>query len=388
MKMLYDDNMPFAQQCFASLGDAKSFSAGTLTPAELSDIDALLVRSTTKVDADLLSKAPRLSFAATATAGFNHLDRNALELNGVNWSAAPGCNAVAVAEYVISALMRYHCDLKDGITSLRNSKVGIVGAGNVGSALAQKLAALGIDFCLCDPPLQHAGDKRKLVDMQVISECDAICLHVPYITEGPFPTQNLIDDTFFEQLSPRQLVINACRGGVLDESAYLERKAAGLAPTLILDAWSQEPDCNLGLLEHVMFGTAHIAGHSLEGKSRGTFMVYEALCAHIDQVPELKMSDFIFPLSDIELSTKQVCDDRLISRMIFSIYDISEDDRIFRQAMAQSESVARSFGYLRKHYRQRREFAAQTLIVDPSIANHPNLTVLSDLGFKVQIKQP
>ena len=117
-------------------------------------------------------------------------------------------------------------------------------------------------------------------------------------------------------------------------------------------------------------------------------MVYEALCAHIDQVPALKMSDFIFPLSDIELSTKQVCDDQLISRMIFSIYDISEDDRIFRQAMAQSESVARSFGYLRKHYRQRREFAAQTLIVDPSIANHPNLTVLSDLGFKVQIKQP
>ena len=134
MKILYDDNMPFAKACFESLGDAKPFGAGQLTQSALEEIDALLVRSTTKVNADLIASAKQLSFVATATAGYYHLDQAFLAQRGINWSAAPGCNAVAVAEYVISALLRYHCQFKNGLTSLRNTRVGIVGAGNVGTA--------------------------------------------------------------------------------------------------------------------------------------------------------------------------------------------------------------------------------------------------------------
>ncbi|WP_100642882.1 4-phosphoerythronate dehydrogenase [Alteromonas facilis] len=384
MNILYDDNMPYARECFAQLGNAVPFSAGELTANDFSDVEALLVRSTTTVDPNLLANATCLRYVATATAGFNHLDTAFLAARNIPWYAAAGCNAVAVAEYVISTLFGYASANKQGLKWLQQRSVGIVGAGHVGSALSSKLDALGISYQLCDPPLQASGDNRPFVSLDEILSCDVICLHVPLIKEGQYPTLNLLNKAHLSRLNEHQLIINACRGGVLDECAYADLSLQQKMPHLVLDAWKDEPHINLDMSTLCDIATPHIAGHTLEGKSRGTVMVYNWLCQQLGRQPILTLEDLLPPLDARTLTSDMLSDDGLIQSLIFSLYDSQQDDRIFRRAMAQSDDIGMTFTQLRKNYPQRREFAFQTLKVNTQVLGHPVIQTLRALGFTIQ----
>lgn len=120
----------------------------------LADADALMVRSVTKVNEALLAGS-RIGFVGTATAGTDHVDDARLQRQGIGFSAAPGCNAIAVVEYVFSALMLLA--ERDGF-HLRDKTVGIIGVGNVGSRTDARLKALGVRTLLCDPPRADRGD--------------------------------------------------------------------------------------------------------------------------------------------------------------------------------------------------------------------------------------
>lgn len=128
MKILVDENMPYARELFSRLGEVKAVPGRPIPVTELDDADALMVRSVTKVNASLLSGKP-VKFVGTATAGTDHVDDAWLAQSGIGFSAAPGCNAIAVVEYVFSALLMLA--ERDGFT-LRDRTVGIVGVGNVG----------------------------------------------------------------------------------------------------------------------------------------------------------------------------------------------------------------------------------------------------------------
>ncbi|MDH4995438.1 NAD(P)-dependent oxidoreductase, partial [Escherichia coli] len=123
--------------------------------AQLADADALMVRSVTKVNESLLAGKP-IKFVGTATAGTDHVDEAWLKQAGIGFSAAPGCNAIAVVEYVFSSLLMLA--ERDGF-SLHDRTVGIVGVGNVGRRLQARLEALGITTLLCDPPRADRGDE-------------------------------------------------------------------------------------------------------------------------------------------------------------------------------------------------------------------------------------
>lgn len=378
--------MPYAVELFSSLGNAKSFKAGKLCADELSQAQVLLVRSTTKVDASLLSKATQLQFVGTATAGFDHLNIDELNKRSIAVSIASGCNAVAVAQYVLSVL--FTIATQDRL-SLQNAKVGIVGAGSVGSAVAKYLSALDIPFVLYDPPLQQKGDKRRFVDFEKILKCDFITLHTPLIEEGEWPTHHMFDHERLQGLGKHQYLINACRGEVIDNQALIALFEARKPLNIVLDVWEGEPDINQSLISHVRLATAHIAGHTLEGKANGTNMLYRDLCKFLGVVPTLSINDFL-PIASLknyrESEYTQTCSDKITNGLdvvkffCLQTYDISQDDRVFRTLMAQSQA----FKYIRSNYQVRREFSAIEIANKDLFLSAEAKKSLSLLGFKIK----
>jgi erythronate-4-phosphate dehydrogenase len=352
MKIYYEDSMPYAAEFFSELGDCEVFSHKTVNADMLADADVLLVRSTTKVNAQLLSKNQQVQFVATATAGTDHVDQQYLASQNIPFISAGGCNAVAVAEYVLSAMLVMGKRLN---WQIADKTVGIVGAGHVGTALSRVLTVLGIRHKLCDPPLADAGDGRNFVGMDEIMECDVISLHVPWVKDGPYPTQDLFDKTRLAALKDNQLLINACRGEVVNNQAALELFEQGKSLNLVLDVWENEPGINLALIPHTSLATAHIAGHTIEGKARGTEMLYLALCKHLGIQADKTLSDY---LPQAEPSSIQISEQQdfwsVINQLVLNVYNIETDDQYFRANMHNAEQ----FRYIRKHYPIRREFSA------------------------------
>jgi erythronate-4-phosphate dehydrogenase len=385
MNILYDDNMPYGDKYFSSLGQAKSFTSGDLKPADLNECEALLVRSTTKVDSALLAQAPNLKFVATATAGFDHLSLVALEAANISWCAAGGCNAQAVAEYVVAAL--YFLGERDGFNVGKKS-VAVVGVGNIGKALSAMLRAIDVQVIEYDPPRALRDKTFRSASFSEVLEADVISLHVPLVLPAQnghnYPTEHMFDYSVLANLRAEQILINACRGEVVDNKALLDlfQNKPSDMPTVVLDCWENEPTIEAGLIPHLALCTAHIAGHSLEGKARGTDMVYAELCGFLGLVPEHQLLDFLpalepnlafqHALSKVDPSFSS---QTIVSQCIRSMYDIENDDSFFRRYMAESAS----FSEIRRNYPVRREWYAKNL----SINHDQAATVLRNLGFTI-----
>ena len=371
MKIYYEDSMPYAAEFFSGLGDCEVFSHKTVNADMLTDADVLLVRSTTKVNEQLLAKNKQVQFVATATAGTDHVDKNYLANQNIPFTSAGGCNAVAVAEYVLSAMLVMAKRLN---WQLADKTVGIVGAGHVGSALSRVLTVMGINHQLCDPPLADAGDSRNFVGMSEIMQCDVITLHVPWVKDGPYPTQDLFDKTRLAALTDNQLLINACRGEVVNNQGALELFEQGRSLNLVLDVWENEPSINLDLIQHTALATAHIAGHTIEGKARGTEMLYVALCKHLGVQADKKLSDYLPEAepSGIPISEKQDFW-QVLHPLVLNVYNIETDDQHFRVNMHSAEQ----FRYIRKHYPIRREFSA----IAVNTGNFADSKAIYALGF-------
>ena len=372
--------MPYADAFFSGLGDANAFELGSLSSEALVDVDALFVRSTTKVTAELLQKADKLQFVATATAGFNHIDVDYLESNGISWYAAGGCNAVAVAEYVLSAILQLAYE--DNFNPF-DKKVAIIGAGNVGTALSQILDGLQVDYVLCDPPLQYAGDQRSFVDLAQALHADIICLHTPLISTGKYATFHMLGKDELLALSANQYIINACRGEVIDNSALLDCYKLGQHLNVVLDVWENEPFINHLLIPHVRLATAHIAGHTLEGKARGTSMVYDAFCKHLNVQRQLKLEQFLPDFENNPVVNSSNSPFTQLFQLVKYMYDIKKDDGIFRARMAKSNA----FAAIRKHYPIRREFSAAEVTFCADEANETNkknvAKIAASIGFTI-----
>jgi len=373
MKIFYDENMPFAKEFFSDFGQLIPFSGRDLTAEALSDADVLLVRSITQVNKDLLRLNHNLVFVGTATIGVDHIDQAYLNEQNIAFTSAPGCNAISVAEYVLSALVVLA--ERKGFNVL-DKTVGIVGAGNTGSRLSEKLTALGIKHLLCDPFLAETNDQRDFVSLNQALACDVISLHVPLTHEGEFPTYHLLDSLCLSKLNKQQILINACRGEVIDNQALLKLKHQGMETTLVLDVWENEPSILHELIEYADIATAHIAGYSLEGKARGSEMLYLALCRQLKVLPEKQLSQFLpIPLID-SVEIKGEFSDVLLNQLVKMVYDVRRDDAIFRQQI-----LCQGFDYIRKTYPARREFSAITVTLSNSaIEGVPHL-----LGFNKKI---
>ncbi|CAN0599843.1 unnamed protein product, partial [Ectocarpus sp. 12 AP-2014] len=190
MLIVADENIPLLESFFGDIGTIRRVSGRTVSPEDVNDADILLVRSVTRVNEALL-KDSRVRYVGTSTIGTDHVDLPWLESRGIAFSAAPGCNANSVAEYVLSVLSLYA--EQQGLDDWETLSVGIVGAGNVGSELARKLDKLGFTVRLCDPPRQalEGDDNEMFCSLDEALECDVITLHTPLTRESAHPTFNM-----------------------------------------------------------------------------------------------------------------------------------------------------------------------------------------------------
>ena len=370
MKILVDENMPYARELFSRLGEVRAVPGRPIPTDALTDADALMVRSVTKVNEALLGDKA-IKFVGTATAGTDHVDQSWLAQAGIGFSAAPGCNAIAVVEYVFSALLMLA--ERDGF-ALADRTVGIVGVGNVGGRLQKRLEALGIKTLLCDPPRADNGDEgdfRSLDDL--VAEADVITFHTPLYKEGQYKSLHLADETLIRSLKPGTILINACRGPVVDNAALLKCLEAGQALSVVLDVWEPEPDLNLALLDKVDLGTSHIAGYTLEGKARGTTQVFEAYSQFIGQPQEVALSTLLPAPEFGRISLHGPLDQPTLKRLVHLVYDVRRDDAPLRKVAG----IPGEFDKLRKNYLERREWSSLTVECDDADAAE----LLQKLGF-------
>lgn len=378
MKIVADENIPLIHEVFAGLGQIETYPGRSITAQQVKDADALLVRSVTNVDENLLAGS-RVKFVGTCTIGTDHIDLTYLQHQGIAFSAAPGCNAHAVVDYVLSVLVVL---AKQQNFDLTARCVGIVGVGNVGSRLKARLEAIGIR-CVCADPLHDDQNIPGLVHFdELIAEADIISLHTPLTKTGDHATFHLFDTDTLAKLKPDSILINSSRGAVVDNAALAKLLAQRSDLTAVLDVWEGEPDISLPLLARVALATPHIAGYSLDGKINGTRMIYQALCRSFGLSESVDVN--AMAPTAASLDGQSVCAEDLMGSafdLLLQCYDVRTDDKAFRQEMvADNNHRAASFDGLRKNYPERRELGVTSVCLAEQQKQLKAL--LSAFGFK------
>lgn len=369
MNVICAGSVSLGREAFRDLGSLQLLQETDITRASLAAADAVITRSKTRLNAELLQGTP-VRFAGTCTAGIDHADPPALAQLGIHFASAPGCNANAVSEYVVAALLEAH--LKTGFT-FAGATLGIVGCGEVGSRVAAKGQALGMTVLRNDPPKEAAGHPGPWTPLpELLRRADVLTLHVPLVEDGPWPTRSLIGPAEIAQLKRGSLLLNACRGEVTASPALLAARRAGHLSWLTLDVWDPEPNLPEDLLAVADLATPHIAGHSVEGKVNGTRQIREQLCevfgiqspwdpAPLMPPPEHPVLAFA-DLGSLEASLRS---------LVRRAYEIRVDDDALRAG------GPAAFNALRRQYRDRREFAAHRITGAPTQLQ----PLLQGLGF-------
>jgi erythronate-4-phosphate dehydrogenase len=356
LTIVADENIPAVEHYLGPKACVRRVNGRQITAAQLAGVDALLVRSVTPVHEELLHGSA-VRFVGTATSGVDHIDRHYLQSQGIGFAHAPGSNANSVVEYVLAAIARVPGKLEQ---LLAGGRVGIGGYGVIGKAVAARLKALGINYCVYDPWLQQDSIEYP-VNLEDILDCDVVTLHPELTREKPWPSFHLLGTAELATLDSKCLLINASRGAVVDNQALLQCLRTGRGPTTVLDVWEGEPRLNPQLLALAELGTAHIAGYSLDGKLLATRMLCEALARH---------SGLVLPHIDSPAGQPQalvlpagLAGAELMRYLLQARYDIVADDALLRAAMqaADAEQAGRAFDQLRKHYGQRRELLGSTV---------------------------
>lgn len=327
MKIIVESKIPFIRGVLESAGEVIYAAPEAIDRDLVADADALFVRTRTRCDAALL-EGSRCRFIATATIGTDHIDLDWCRSRGISVANAPGCNAPAVAQWVIAAIAtRYPSP--EGLT------IGIVGAGNVGKIVARRAAALGMTLLVCDPPRADSEGSDGFVSLDEIARrADIVTFHVPMTTDGPYPTRHLCSREFLEKVKPGAMILNAARGPVADTAALVDAIASGRISAAI-DCWEGEPDISADLLRLADIATPHIAGYSTEGKQRATAMAVDAFAR---TYPDAKLNPLPF-------TTPPVGPDYRSTSEVTAVYDIMADTASLKAAPGQFENLRNTYNY-------------------------------------------
>ena len=302
-QVIIDKGIPFLEGVFPPEIEVLHLSPEDITPESVRHADALFVRTRTQINKELLHGS-NVRFVATATIGFDHIDQDYCREAGIHWVSCPGCNAQAVCDYVEEAIATYST-ASDSPQSGRpiggrpsysspceRPILGIVGYGHVGKLVAQMAQRRGYKVLLSDPPLGIGMSLNELVPL-----CDVLTFHTPLTRGGEYPTYHLCDANILRLCKPGTLIINAARGGIIDEQALLPCLITSSPHRLIasIDCWENEPLLNQALLEKVDLASFHIAGYSIQGKMNASEMCLRAFCEFFS-LPILSINKKVVPL--------------------------------------------------------------------------------------------
>ena len=389
LSWVIDEAIPITASLKQVTGNARMVSGRDITPAIIEKADGLLVRSVTQVDEALL-KGSAVRFVGTATAGIDHLDVVALARLGVQWASAPGSNAIAVVEYVLSAIaMSGHLQ-----SILRGTPVGIVGLGAVGGHLAKRLLSLGCQVVGYDPLVTHWPSGVLKGDLQAVLNQTVVSLHASLHDQLPFASQGLMGIAEAEGMlaasatrSQPGLFINAGRGGLVTPQA-LEYLLAS-AWTTVLDTWPTEPSLDGSLLAQCDWISPHIAGHSSGAKRRGSDMLAHAVAQWGDQVglarPAMTEAPGITQEAPSTTLTNFICEpgeapDEVIARFLCHASVLRREDARLRKG-ATPHITPELFDRLRQSYEQPSEWTGTQLQV--LAGSTAIVTALTQLGVAV-----
>lgn len=377
MIIAVDDKIPYWEQAFPPAGEVRLFSARKVRQSDLRDADALVVRSVTRVDADLL-EGTNVRFVGTATIGMDHLDEAYLRRRGIRFTNAAGSNANAVAEHITAALLLV---AERRGWNLAAKSLAVIGVGQVGSRVVRKAASLGIETVLCDPPLRESTGEEKYRFLSDVLDADILTLHVPLTKEGAYPTWHMFDEALLGRLSQRQFLLNTSRGAVIDNRALKRVLRARAIEGAVLDVWEGEPRIDYELLRETDLGSAHIAGYSLDGKVSGTSMILEELCRFFGS-PVVWDTAGIFPPAARIVPAQGTSGLGAICSLVLQAFDIRVPDSDLRalESLAPDLSAA-AFDRLRNDYPLRPEFSH--FVVELSEENAQLAALLSGLGFQI-----
>jgi len=265
-------------------------------PAMLSDVQALIVRNRTQVTVDLLDAAPALSVVGRLGVGLDNIDQEACADRGIAVIPATGANNVSVAEYVVTSallLLRNAYQANDRMLAGRwprqdcagrevsEKTLGLVGFGAIARQSSDRARALGMEVCAHDPfipaedPAWNGVAAMSLDDL--LQTADIVSLHVPLTGE----TRHLINADSLSLMRPDSVLINAARGGIVDEAALAESLRRGQLAGAALDVFETEPltaeaaEKFQGLQNLIL--TPHIAGVTQESNVRVSGTIAEAV---------------------------------------------------------------------------------------------------------------
>jgi len=355
IKIIADDKIPFLKGVIEPFADVIYLPPKEITRDAVMDADALLVRTRTKCNAELLENS-KVKFIATATIGFDHIDAAYCNSKKIKWISAPGCNSSSVQQYIASALLSLAAKKN---YNLVEKTLGIVGVGNVGTKVEKLAKAIGMNVLLCDPPRQRNESGNQFISLdELVKKSDIITFHVPLNKSGEDKTFYLADDKFFESFSKSKIVFNSSRGEVVETNALKNAIKSGIVSNAVLDVWENEPNIDIELLELVDFATPHIAGYSADGKANGTAMSVNALAKFFN----LELPEDWYPNEVPFASNSPILDfdciglneQEILSRVILHTYKIEEDDKRLRDSIE-------TFEKQRGDYPVRREFCNYSL---------------------------
>ena len=314
--VVVDRDIPFLEGVLEPWFEVRALPGKSIGPVDVRDAVALLVRTRTRCDATLLDGAA-VRFIGTATIGTDHIDLEYCEFHGITVASATGCNAAAVAQYVRAALQALDLDRPGAM-------LGVVGAGHVGSLVAEAGRRAGMHVLLNDPPREAAEGSAGFTPLpDLLAQADVVTLHIPLWPEN----RDFADAAFFAAIKPGASFFNASRGEVVDEAALLSARPQ--LGRVVIDVWKNEPAINPDLLAAADIATPHIAGYSIQGKMNGTAAVVRALgeAFGIDALKTFRITGIPLPQTS---------------------YDIWRDDAALR-------SHPENFEQLRSHYSYRND---------------------------------
>ncbi|MFT3740895.1 MAG: 4-phosphoerythronate dehydrogenase [Breznakibacter sp.] len=353
-KIVCDDKIPFLRGTLEPYAKVEYHAGSKITADTVRDASAVVTRTRTKCNQALL-QGSSVRFIGTATIGFDHIDTQWAEANGIEWTNAPGCNSGSVKQYMAAALALL---VEEKGMTLNGKTIGIVGVGNVGTKVEQVAKAFGMEVLLCDPPRKRreGGD---FVDFdQIAAQSDFITFHTPLNRTGGDKTLHFFNPDVLPKLRPGVTVFNTSRGEIIDTRALKTAIDKGIVGNAIIDVWEDEPFIDLELLGKAFVATPHIAGYSLDGKALGTAMVVRALS-----------KKFGFPLVDwfpasiprpgnpgIHIDVAGLTDEQALAKVILHTYPLRRDDNTLRRSVETFEDQ-------RGNYPVRREFGAYEALV-------------------------
>lgn len=344
MLIVADQDLPLLDRTFGRHAELRLRPGRGISPPDVLDADALVVRSITRVGPALL-RGSRVRFVGSATIGVDHLDIPWLQANGVHWASAPGCNARAAAQYSLGMIL---LALQRSGARIEGLRAGIIGRGNVGSHLLALLTHLGVECEACDPPLQERG-VPGLVPLERALDKELVCLHVPLTRTGPHPTWQMLDAPALARLPDQALLLNTARGDVIDGGALYQELEAGRLHAA-LDVWPGEPRLDPRLLERCLVATPHVAGYSEQGRRAGVLTVYRAFCRWQGLQPAAP------GIRGRTAELLRTGDARhAVFEAVLAATGVARDDRALRSA-AGGPDLAAAFDALRRDYPPRQEF--------------------------------